>query len=110
MQNAATSGLLPVHSDCKAIRDVRRRTFTSFSISFSRSILHLSPAAVRSRYVDVYVEPHAAAVPSTTTTARMGSLVLKISRQLMSRDPDHRRRRIFGQLGKQSAYRRLELA
>src|SRR5262249_25417825 len=99
MQNAATSGLLPVHSDCRAILDVRRRTFTSFSISFSRSILHPPPATVGSRNAEV--DPNAPAMPSTMTTARFGRLVFEVCGQLMSGDPDHRGRRRLGQLGKQ---------
>src|SRR5438105_11815020 len=41
-QNRAASALLPVHSDCNAMRDVRRSTLTSFASSLSLSILHLS--------------------------------------------------------------------
>src|SRR4029077_16784591 len=37
-QNPAASSPLPVHSECVAIRAVRRKTFTSLLNSFSRSI------------------------------------------------------------------------
>src|SRR5262249_49142649 len=41
-QKAAVSCAPPVHSDCIAIRVVRRSTFTSLAISLSRSMFHLS--------------------------------------------------------------------
>src|ERR1051325_10909385 len=41
VQNAAASSLPPVHSDCSAIRDVRRSTLINLTSSFSRSIFTL---------------------------------------------------------------------
>jgi len=39
VQNAAASSFPPVHSDCSAIRDVRRSTLINLTNSFCRSII-----------------------------------------------------------------------
>src|SRR5678815_1716489 len=52
VQNAAASSFPPVHSDCNAMRDVRRSTLINLTNSFSLSIVtpsltHIQPQSAR---------------------------------------------------------------
>src|SRR6185295_4818174 len=112
VQNAAASSFPPVHSDCSAIRDVRRSTLINLTNSFSLSIAtpRLTQIALlthRNRNAPHSRSPRPATEIKPTRKLRL--ICFEVSEQLARRDPNHLGRSRFAQRRKQRLDRRLEL-
>src|SRR4030095_4130027 len=109
MQNVATSCVPPVHSHCNAIREARRRTFTNLAISFSLSIIHLSPAGTNSDTRPSTTAP-ATAHPDPEPTPEGWSFIREERRELVCSESRNLGRSRLGQRGKQRRNRPFKLA
>src|SRR4030095_12771018 len=109
MQNVATSCVPPVHSHCNAIREARRKTFTNLAISFSLSIIHLSPAGTNSDTRPSTTAP-ATADPDSEPSPKGWIFILEERRKLVRSKSSNLGRSCLGQRCKQRRNRPFKLA
>src|SRR5262245_31962532 len=110
VQNAAASSLPPVHSDCNAMRDVRRSTLISLTNSFSLSINTPLFTTYRDRRTPASSAPSSTPAKIKLTPERKPRLIsLEVGEQLARRHARHFRRSGFIQRREQRFNCGLEL-